>query len=98
VITVASQVEEALAHIKSPIQVAVMGCLVNGPGEAREADVGLALSRHGGTLFRKGQRIREVGPEEMVEALLDEARRIAADLGEGEPQVVTPKRLPVASA
>jgi (E)-4-hydroxy-3-methylbut-2-enyl-diphosphate synthase len=98
VITVALQVEEALAHIKSPIQVAVMGCLVNGPGEAREADVGLALSRHGGTLFRKGQRIREVGPEEMVEALLDEARRIAADLGEGEPQVVTPKRLPIASA
>lgn len=109
VITIATQVEEALAGLKSPIQVAVMGCLVNGPGEAREADVGLALSKHGGTLFRKGERMREVGCDEMVEALLTEARSIAAELGEtGEPSVVTPgerapadssrRRLPVAGA
>ena len=91
VITIATQVEEALADLDAPIQVAVMGCLVNGPGEAREADVGLALSTRGGTLFRKGQRIREVGHHEMVEALLAEARRIAED-GDGR------KRLPVASA
>ncbi len=107
VITIATQVEEALADIKAPIQVAVMGCLVNGPGEAREADIGLALTGRGGTLFSKGQRIRDVSSEEMLDVLLIEARRIAADLGEtGEPQVTTPgavptdgrKRLPVAGS
>ncbi|HVL81864.1 MAG TPA: flavodoxin-dependent (E)-4-hydroxy-3-methylbut-2-enyl-diphosphate synthase [Actinomycetota bacterium] len=109
VITIATQVEEALAGLKAPVQVAVMGCLVNGPGEAREADVGLALSKHGGTLFRKGERVREVGPDEMVAALLAEAHAIAAELGEtGEPSVVTPvarapappdrRRLPVAGS
>jgi (E)-4-hydroxy-3-methylbut-2-enyl-diphosphate synthase len=91
VITIAERVEVALAGITAPIQVAVMGCLVNGPGEAREADVGLALSKHGGTLFRKGERIREVSADEMVEALLDEARTIAGDVeGDGGPTVVTP--------
>jgi (E)-4-hydroxy-3-methylbut-2-enyl-diphosphate synthase len=91
VIEIATVVEEALGEMKSPIQVAVMGCLVNGPGEARGADVGLALSKNGGTIFRKGERIREVAPEEMVEALLDEARRLADEEGDR-------KRLPVSSS
>jgi (E)-4-hydroxy-3-methylbut-2-enyl-diphosphate synthase len=91
VITIATQVEEALAEMKSPIQVAVMGCLVNGPGEARGADVGLALTKHGGTIFKRGQRVREVSPDEMVEALLDEARRMAEEDGDR-------KRLPVVPA
>src|SRR5918996_1282474 len=77
VITIATRVEEALAEMKSPIQVAVMGCLVNGPGEAKGADIGLALTKHGGTIFRKGQRIRDVEPHEMLEVLLDEARKMA---------------------
>ncbi|MEX0875650.1 MAG: flavodoxin-dependent (E)-4-hydroxy-3-methylbut-2-enyl-diphosphate synthase [Actinomycetota bacterium] len=92
VITMANRVEEALALMKTPIQVAVMGCLVNGPGEAREADVGIALTKHGGTLFRKGQRIREVSADEMVEALLDEANRIAEGVEDER------KRLPVVPA
>ena len=82
VITLATQVEEALAEMKSPIQVAVMGCLVNGPGEARGADIGLALTKHGGTIFKKGQRIREVDTHEMLEVLLDEARRMADEEGD----------------
>ncbi len=82
VITIAGEVEAALADMKSPIQVAVMGCLVNGPGEARGADVGLALSKNGGTIFRKGQRVREVNSSEMVEALLDEARALAEEEGD----------------
>lgn len=107
VISMATQVEEALAEITAPIQVAVMGCLVNGPGEAREADIGLALSKHGGTLFRKGERLRSVGAEEMVEALMEEVRRIAEEVpGEGSPEVVTAgaepddgrRRLPIASS
>lgn len=90
VIDIATKVEEALATMQSPIQVAVMGCLVNGPGEARGADVGLALTKHGGTIFRKGQRVREVGPDEMLEVLLDEVRRTAAEVDNGDR-----KRLPV---
>jgi len=82
VITIATEVEAALAEMKSPIQVAVMGCLVNGPGEARGADVGLALTKNGGTIFRKGQRLRDVGAAEMVEALLDEARALAEEEGD----------------
>jgi (E)-4-hydroxy-3-methylbut-2-enyl-diphosphate synthase len=82
VIGIATQVEHALEGMRTPIQVAVMGCLVNGPGEAREADVGLALSKRGGTLFRKGERLREVSSGEMVDALLEEARKIAAAMGE----------------
>jgi (E)-4-hydroxy-3-methylbut-2-enyl-diphosphate synthase len=109
VIELATRVEEALAEMAAPIQVAVMGCLVNGPGEAREADVGLALSHRGGTIFRKGQRVREVGPDEMLDVLLDEARRIAAgdsedaaDEGRAAPPVEPAegdrKRLPVVPA
>jgi (E)-4-hydroxy-3-methylbut-2-enyl-diphosphate synthase len=109
VIELATRVEEALAEMAAPIQVAVMGCLVNGPGEAREADVGLALSHRGGTIFRKGQRVREVGPDEMLDVLLDEARRIAAgdsedaaDEGRGAPPIEPAegdrKRLPVVPA
>ncbi len=92
VITIATQVEEALAQMKSPIQVAVMGCLVNGPGEARGADVGLALTKHGGTIFKKGQRVREVTSDEMLEVLLTEARAMA------EENDAERKHLPVASA
>jgi (E)-4-hydroxy-3-methylbut-2-enyl-diphosphate synthase len=93
VITIATKVEEALAEMKSPIQVAVMGCLVNGPGEARGADVGLALTKHGGTIFRKGQRVREVSPEEMLDVLLEEVQRTAAEVDNGDR-----KRLPVVPA
>lgn len=88
VIGIATKVEEALAGLRAPIQVAVMGCLVNGPGEAREADVGLALSKHGGTLFAKGERLREVGADQMLDALLEEVRKIAAGMPEGEPTVL----------
>jgi (E)-4-hydroxy-3-methylbut-2-enyl-diphosphate synthase len=90
VIDIATKVEEALASMRSPIQVAVMGCLVNGPGEARGADVGLALTKHGGTIFRKGQRVREVGPDEMLDVLLEEVRRTASEVDNGDR-----KRLPV---
>ncbi len=101
VITIATQVEEALAGMKSPIQVAVMGCLVNGPGEAREADVGLALSKNGGTIFKRGQRVREVSSDEMLEVLLDEARRMAEEergSSEASPTEELRKHLPVVPA
>jgi len=76
VIKVANEAQERLAEENLPIQVAVMGCIVNGPGEAREADIGIAAGRGKGHLFIKGQVVRVVPEDEMVEALLDEARKL----------------------
>ncbi|HHY35566.1 MAG TPA: flavodoxin-dependent (E)-4-hydroxy-3-methylbut-2-enyl-diphosphate synthase [Firmicutes bacterium] len=67
---VAIRVKKALEGVREPLKVAVMGCPVNGPGEAREADVGIACGREGGILFRRGEARGRVKREEMVEALL----------------------------
>ncbi len=74
VIKVASEANERLEELGLPIQVAVMGCVVNGPGEAREADLGLAAGRGRGHLFIKGEVVRVVPEAEMVDALVEEAR------------------------
>ncbi len=79
VIDVATRAQRALEEANLPIQVAVMGCVVNGPGEAREADIGIAAGRGRGHLFIKGQVVRVVPEAEMVEALLDEARKLVEE-------------------
>jgi (E)-4-hydroxy-3-methylbut-2-enyl-diphosphate synthase len=79
VIKVASDAQAALEARNIPLQVAVMGCVVNGPGEAREADLGIAAGRGKGHLFVKGQVVRVVPEREMVDALVDEAERIMAE-------------------
>ncbi len=79
VIAVAGAAQAALENRKLPIQVAVMGCVVNGPGEAREADLGIAAGRHRGHLFIKGKIVRVVPEDEMVEALVDEAEKLVAE-------------------
>ena len=79
VIAVAKQAQEALEALQIPLQVAVMGCVVNGPGEAREADLGIAAGRHKGHLFIKGKIVRVVPEDEMVDALVAEAERIVAE-------------------
>ena len=76
VIAVSKAAQEAFAEKKWPIQVAVMGCVVNGPGEAKEADLGIAAGRQRGHLFVKGKVVRVVPEDEMVEALLAEAELI----------------------
>jgi (E)-4-hydroxy-3-methylbut-2-enyl-diphosphate synthase len=73
---VVRQVEEALAEWPDPIQVAIMGCPVNGPGEAREADVGVAAGKGAALLFRKGKVLRRVKEGEMVAALVEEAKAV----------------------
>jgi (E)-4-hydroxy-3-methylbut-2-enyl-diphosphate synthase len=78
VIGVAKTVQEAMVDRNLPIQVAVMGCVVNGPGEAREADLGIAAGRRRGHLFIKGKIVRVVPEDEMVEALVAEAEQLAA--------------------
>lgn len=79
VIDVAQKAQDALGDLGLPIQVAVMGCVVNGPGEAREADLGIAAGRRRGHLFVKGQVVRVVPEHEMVDALVEWAGIIAAD-------------------
>lgn len=79
VIEVATKAQKALEEANLPIQVAVMGCVVNGPGEAREADIGIAAGRGRGHLFIKGQVVRVVPEENMVEALLDEAKKLVEE-------------------
>ncbi|MDP8958755.1 MAG: flavodoxin-dependent (E)-4-hydroxy-3-methylbut-2-enyl-diphosphate synthase [Actinomycetota bacterium] len=79
VLGVAQEAQARLEESGLPIQVAVMGCVVNGPGEAREADLGIAAGRGRGHLFIKGQVVRVVPEEEMVEALLEEGRRLVEE-------------------
>ncbi len=79
VIKVANEAQKALGDLNIPIQVAVMGCVVNGPGEARHADLGIAAGKKRGHLFIQGQIIRVVREDEMVEALVEEAKKIAAE-------------------
>ena len=68
----AKEVEEFLSTIESDITVAVMGCAVNGPGEAREADIGIAGGVKEGLLFKKGEIIKKVPQEKIVEVLKEE--------------------------
>ncbi len=72
----ALEVEKRLAHIKDPITVAVMGCVVNGPGEAREADVGLAGGKGEGLIFRKGEILRKVPEDKLIDELFIEIQKI----------------------
>jgi len=79
VIQVASEAQAALEKEGFPIQVAVMGCVVNGPGEARSADLGIAAGKGRGHLFIKGQVVKVVKENEMVEALVKEGRLLAEE-------------------
>jgi (E)-4-hydroxy-3-methylbut-2-enyl-diphosphate synthase len=74
--TLANQVDEFLATVDEPIRVAVMGCVVNGPGESRDADVGLAAGNSKGVIFRKGKIVRTVAEADMLDALKDEIRLV----------------------
>jgi len=91
VYTLADQVSAALDGLNVPLRVAVMGCVVNGPGEAREADLGVASGNGKGQIFVKGEVIKTVPEAQIVETLVEEAVRLAeemgADLGDGEPEV-----------
>ena len=71
-ISIAKQVEERLASVEKPLKVAVMGCVVNGPGEAKDADVGIAAGAGVGALFRNGRIVRKVDEADIVEALMQE--------------------------
>jgi (E)-4-hydroxy-3-methylbut-2-enyl-diphosphate synthase len=78
-ISIANEVEEYISNIKAPIKVSVLGCAVNGPGEAREADIGIAGARGEGLLFRKGEIVRKVPEAQMVEELKKEIDQLAEE-------------------
>lgn len=75
-ISIANQVEEKLQHLDKNIKVAVMGCAVNGPGEAKEADIGIAGGKGEALLFKKGTIIRKIPQDKIVEELLEEISKI----------------------
>jgi (E)-4-hydroxy-3-methylbut-2-enyl-diphosphate synthase len=79
VFALANAVEERMGEIEAPLRVAVMGCIVNGPGEAREADIGVASGKGKGQIFRRGQVIRTVPESEIVDALMQEAKLLAEE-------------------
>ena len=92
VYTLAERVQAGLEGMTVPLRVAVMGCVVNGPGEAREADLGVASGNGKGQIFVKGQVIKTVPESAIVETLIEEAMRIADDMeaagvAAGEPSV-----------
>jgi len=72
--TITNKLEEAVKDIKKPIKVALLGCVVNGPGEASEADIGIAAGKGVAILYRKGEVIKKIKEEEIVEVLLEEVR------------------------
>jgi len=76
---VVKEVKEKLKGVKKPLKVAIMGCVVNGPGEAKEADIGLACGKGRALLFRKGKVVKTVKEGEMVKALLEEIEKELKD-------------------
>lgn len=92
VYTLAEDVTKGLEGMTVPLRVAVMGCVVNGPGEAREADLGVASGNGKGQIFVKGEVIKTVPESEIVQTLIEEANRLAAampDAPVGSPEVIT---------
>jgi (E)-4-hydroxy-3-methylbut-2-enyl-diphosphate synthase len=98
VYTLAEQVTAGLAGLEVPLRVAVMGCVVNGPGEAREADLGVASGNGKGQIFVRGRVVKTVPESQIVETLIEEALALAEEMGPrlaadgapaGAPQVVT---------
>jgi (E)-4-hydroxy-3-methylbut-2-enyl-diphosphate synthase len=75
IVELAGAVEKELARIDKPIRVAVMGCVVNGPGEARDADIGIACGRGRGVLFKKGKKLRTIEEKDFLSALMAEVEK-----------------------
>jgi len=80
---IAAQVERAARSLRTPMTVAVMGCAVNGPGEAREADIGLACGRASGVIFKKGRPLKKVRGPKMVEEFIAEVRKLDRETAGG---------------
>ncbi|MFC5280603.1 flavodoxin-dependent (E)-4-hydroxy-3-methylbut-2-enyl-diphosphate synthase [Arcanobacterium canis] len=93
VYSLADKVTEGLKDVSFPLRVAVMGCVVNGPGEAREADLGVASGNGKGQIFVKGKVVETVAEEEIVQTLIRRARAVAEELGLDEDPSTSPEVL-----
>jgi (E)-4-hydroxy-3-methylbut-2-enyl-diphosphate synthase len=78
-------VREDLADLSAPVSVAIMGCVVNGPGEAEGADVALCAGKDKALLYQFGRKVRTVRTDQMVAAVCDLARRVAAEMAGAPP-------------
>jgi len=78
-IALVEKAEYLLRNVKAPLKVAIMGCVVNGPGEAREADVGIAGGRGSGMLFKKGERVEKVPEEKLLDLLISEVEKMTGE-------------------
>ena len=78
-IPIVEKAEALLKHVRTPLKVAIMGCVVNGPGEAREADVGIAGGRESGILFKKGERVAKVPEKELLDRLISEIEQMTGE-------------------
>ncbi|MBX6752952.1 MAG: flavodoxin-dependent (E)-4-hydroxy-3-methylbut-2-enyl-diphosphate synthase [Thermorudis peleae] len=87
----ANEIDAYLKTIREPIKVAVMGCVVNGPGEARDSDVGVAAGRGKGVIFRKGKIVRRVEEDEIVTALKEEIQLVLAERANGQSHDNSPQ-------
>ncbi|MFD5867201.1 flavodoxin-dependent (E)-4-hydroxy-3-methylbut-2-enyl-diphosphate synthase [Corynebacterium sp. NPDC060344] len=94
----AEKVTAGLEGMEVPLRVAVMGCVVNGPGEARDADLGVASGNGKGQIFVKGEVIKTVPEDQIVETLIEEAMRIAEEMGEEEATVTGAPEVKVTGA
>jgi (E)-4-hydroxy-3-methylbut-2-enyl-diphosphate synthase len=88
---IVAEVEAKMAHLKNPLRISILGCLVNGFGEAREADLGIAAGSGKGVIFKRGVPIRHVKEAEMVQALLEEVERFHEDTPPLKPPQEKPK-------
>jgi (E)-4-hydroxy-3-methylbut-2-enyl-diphosphate synthase len=79
--TIAARVEKAVLGLRTPMTIAVMGCAVNGPGEAKEADIGLACGRGTGVIFKKGRLLRKVSGKTMIKEFLAEVLALDKKVG-----------------
>ena len=77
---IAAAVERRLASIQTPLTVALMGCMVNGPGEAKEADIGLACGKKAGVLFKRGKLCRRIKEERIVPEFVKEVEKMAVEV------------------
>ena len=81
---IALELERRVAHIQTPLKAAVMGCVVNGPGEAREADVGIAGAAGDAILFRKGEKVARLRGQDALNALVEELELLDKQARYGE--------------
>ena len=82
VVRMANELEQRLGHIKKPLNVSVLGCVVNGIGEGKEADIGIAGGQGMGILFKKGKLVKKVPSEELVDRLIEEVEVMAKETDE----------------